>query len=148
MPQQNHESDGIPRIGPNSTPDGQSIDEAVLEPDEPKRFRSPADPTLCFQHAATYPMWSRFMPQEARLKAAITAWVQFEARQRAAPDDCDVMDVLRLAWNDPAGCTCMGSSGTPARLTASSPAWRVPQPGLSLTIPCFLTTSNHGRSPG
>ena len=32
----------------------------------------------------------------------MTAWVQFEAHQRAAPDDCDVMDVLRLAWNDPA----------------------------------------------
>ena len=42
------------------------------------------------------------MSQEARLRAAMTAWVQFESHDRAAPDDCDVMDVLRLAWNDPA----------------------------------------------
>lgn len=34
--------------------------------------------------------------------AAMTAWVQFESHQRAAPDDSDVMFVLRLAWNDPA----------------------------------------------
>lgn len=32
----------------------------------------------------------------------MTAWIQFEAHQRASPDDCDLMDVLRLAWKDPA----------------------------------------------
>ena len=32
----------------------------------------------------------------------MTAWVQCEAHQRVAPDDCDVMDVLRLVWKDPA----------------------------------------------
>lgn len=100
LPEQNHESNGIPHIGPNSTPNGQSIDKAVTGLDEPTRFHSQPDPSLCFQHAAKYPMWWRFMPQEARLRAAMTAWVEFEAHQRAAPDDCDVMDVLRLAWND------------------------------------------------
>ena len=42
------------------------------------------------------------MSQEARLLAAMTAWEQFEAHQRAAPDDSDVVAVLRLAWNEPA----------------------------------------------
>ena len=42
------------------------------------------------------------MSQEARLLAAMTAWEQFEAHQRAAPDDSDVVTVLRLAWNEPA----------------------------------------------
>ena len=42
------------------------------------------------------------MSQEARLLAAVTAWEQFEAHQRAAPDDSDVVTVLRLAWNEPA----------------------------------------------
>ena len=42
------------------------------------------------------------MSQEARLLAAVTAWEQFEAHQRAAPDDSDVVAVLRLAWNEPA----------------------------------------------
>ena len=42
------------------------------------------------------------MPQEARPLAAKTAWGQFEAHQRSAPDDSDVVAVLRLAWNEPA----------------------------------------------
>ena len=93
-------SNGISRFGPSTTPDGQSIDEAVLQLDEPTEYRRTLDPTLCFQHAAKYPFAWRSMPQEGRLLAAMTAWVQFESHQRAAPDDCDVMDVLRLAWND------------------------------------------------
>ena len=102
LPQQNHESNGIPGIGPNTTPNGHSIDEAVLELGEPTQYHSLLDPTFCFQYAAKYPKLWRSMPQEGRLRAAMTAWVQLEAHQRTAPDDCDVMDVLRLAWNDPA----------------------------------------------
>ena len=102
LPQPNHKSNGIPGIGPTTALNGQPIDEAILEFDEPTQYHRPLDPTLCYQHAATYPMLWRSMPQEGRLRAAMTAWVQFEAHQRAAPDDCDVMDVLRLAWKDPA----------------------------------------------
>ena len=89
-------------IGPDTALDGQSIDDAVPELDEPTQYPGRPDPTLCFQHAAKYPLSWRSMSQEARLMAAMTAWVQFESHQRAAPDDSDVMFVLRLAWNDPA----------------------------------------------
>ena len=89
-------------IGPNTTLHGPSIDEAVRDLDEPTQYDERPDPTLCFQHAAKYPLSWRSMSQEARLVGAMTAWVQFESHQRAAPDDSDVMVVLRLAWNDPA----------------------------------------------
>lgn len=59
--QQNHECNGIRRGGPNTTRNGHSVDEAVLEPNEPTHYYSPPNPTLCFQHAAKYPMWWRFM---------------------------------------------------------------------------------------
>ena len=90
----NHRRNGV-------SSNGHSINGAFLELDEPGQFHSPPDPTLCFQHAAKYPRSWRSMSQEARLLAAKTAWEQFEAHQRAAPDDSEVMDVLRLAWNDP-----------------------------------------------
>ena len=102
LPQQNRVSNGIPSFGPTTTPNGQPIDEAVLELDEPTQYHSQPDPTLCFQHAAKYPMWWRSMSQEARLLATKMAWLQFDCHERAAPDDSDVMVVLRLAWNDPA----------------------------------------------
>ena len=90
----NHKRNGV-------SGNGQSIDGAFLELDEPRQYHSPPDPTLCFQHAAMYPPSWRSMSQEARLLAAKTAWEGFEAHQRAAPDDSDVVAVLRLAWNDP-----------------------------------------------
>ena len=90
----NHKNNGV-------SSNGHSIDRAFLELDEPRQFHSPPDPTLCFQHAAKYPRSWRSMSQEARLLAAMTAWEAFEAHQRAAPDDSDVVAVLRLAWNDP-----------------------------------------------
>ena len=90
----NHERNGV-------SVNGHSIDRAFLELDEPTQYHPTPDPTLCFQHAANYPRSWRSMPQEARLLAAKTAWEAFEAHQRAVPDDSDVMDVLRLAWNDP-----------------------------------------------
>ena len=102
MPHGNHQSNGISGIGSSEGLNGHSIDGAFLEPDEPKRYHSPPDPALCFQHAAKYPRAWRSMSQEARLLAAMTAWEQFEAHQRAAPDDSDVVAVLRLAWNEPA----------------------------------------------
>ena len=102
LPDGNGKSNGISGIGPTTTLDGLSIDEAVLELDEPTQYHQPPDPTLCFQHAAKYPLSWRSMSQEARLLAATTAWVRFESHQRAAPDDSDVMLVLRLAWADPA----------------------------------------------
>ena len=102
MSQPNYKSNGHSPIGPSTTPDGQSIDDAVLELDQPTGYHRPLDPTLCFQHAVKYSSLWRSMPQDGRLLAAMEAWEQFESHQRAAPDDCDVMDVLRLAWNDPA----------------------------------------------
>ena len=76
----NHKLNGFPG-------NGQSIDGAVLDLDEPRQYHSPPGPTLCFQHAAKYPLSWRSMSQAARLLAAMTAWEQFEAHQRAAPDD-------------------------------------------------------------
>ena len=102
MSQSEYKSNGISLVGPCTTPDGRPIDDFIRQLDEPAQYHRPLDPTLCFQHAARYPFAWRSMPQEGRLLAAMTAWVQFESHQRAAPDDCDVMDVLRLAWNDPA----------------------------------------------
>ena len=99
LPNVNGKSNGI---GPNTMLHGRSIDEAVSELDDQTQYQQRPDPTLCFQHAAKYPLSWRSMSQEARLLAAVTAWVQFESHQRAAPDDTDVMAVLRLAWNDPA----------------------------------------------
>ena len=90
----NHKHNGV-------SGNGHSIDRAFLELDEPTQYHPTPDPTLSFQHAANYPRSWRSMPQEARLLAAKTAWGQFEAHQRAAPDDSDVVAVLRLAWNDP-----------------------------------------------
>lgn len=90
----NHRRNGV-------SGNGHSIDRAFLELDEPTQYHPTPDLTLCFQHAANYPRSWRSMPQEARLLAAKTAWGQFEAHQRAAPDDSDVVSVLRLAWNDP-----------------------------------------------
>ena len=99
LPNGNGKSNGI---GPNTTLHGHSIDKAVRDLDEPTQYHERPDPTLCFQHAAKYPLAWRSMSQEARLLAAMTAWIQFESHQRAAPDDSDVMAVLRLAWNDTA----------------------------------------------
>ena len=42
--------------------------------DEPTQYHERPDPTLCFQHAAKYPLAWRSMSQEARLLAAMTAW--------------------------------------------------------------------------
>ena len=90
----NHKRNGV-------SGNGHSIDRAFLEIDEPRQHHSPPDPTLCFQHVAKYPWSWRSMSQEARLLAAMTAWEEFEAHQRAVPDDSNVVAVLRLAWNDP-----------------------------------------------
>ena len=93
---------GHPRLGPFTTPDGQSVDEDVLQLNEPAAYHRPLHPTLCFQHAVKYPFSWRPKPQEGRLLAAMRAWAQLESHQRAAHDKLDVMDVLRLTWNDPA----------------------------------------------
>ena len=94
----NHENNGV-------SGSCHSIDTALLELDELRQYHAPPDPTPCFQHAAEYSRSWRSMPQEGRLLAAKTARGQFEAHQRASPDDTDVATILRLPWNQPA---CQG----------------------------------------